>query len=267
VEMVPGEGAPAGSVGNDLCTSATPLPVGRVVADTFRARDDDMGSCGGRGGPDVFYRIDVTERSRLHAVLQPLEYRGAVLYLRRACDATGEVACATGAGAVALETLVEPGAYLLGVDARDESGLGTAQLDLRLDAAAQTDANCQGAPLLVAGQTVEGDTTNQGNRFAARCARADGPDIVYRLRLARRAQVRLLLSASFDAVLHVRRQCVPGAPGEDVEVACNDDFGDTDHSLVEETLDAGTYFVVVDGYGAFTAGRYSLTTIVQDVAP
>ena len=42
------------------------------------------------------------------------------------------------------------------------------------------------------------------------------------------------------------------------EVACNDDHGGKNRSEVDVVLDAGTYFVFVDGHAPQDAGAFSL---------
>ena len=42
------------------------------------------------------------------------------------------------------------------------------------------------------------------------------------------------------------------------EVACNDDHGGKDRSEVDVLLDAGTYFVFVDGHAPGDAGAFTL---------
>ena len=42
------------------------------------------------------------------------------------------------------------------------------------------------------------------------------------------------------------------------EAACNNDFQDSHHAKVEATLDAGTYFVVVDGHEGKNEGAFTL---------
>jgi hypothetical protein len=89
---------------------------------------------------------------------------------------------------------------------------------------------------------------------------------VYRLSLATRARVRLLLTTpTWDGVLALRRSCTD--PPHSVasrgnsnanEPVCNNDFGDTRHAKIETTLEPGTYYVVVDGHQSRNEGTYTL---------
>ena len=42
------------------------------------------------------------------------------------------------------------------------------------------------------------------------------------------------------------------------EAACNNDFGDSKHAKIETTLEAGTYFVLVDGDKSKNEGAFTL---------
>ena len=116
-------------------------------------------------------------------------------------------------------------------------------------------------PCFSPGRTVTGTTASGNSRFQASCGSgAQGPENLYRLVLARRSAVRLALTSStpnFDAVLHIRQNCTQVS----TERGCNDDAGDAQHSLIETTLDRGTYTVFVDGFGTnrqTNNGQYSL---------
>ncbi len=79
-----GAGAPS-----DACGDATPLSpaaAGKVGGDTFAARDDVAGSCGGAGAADVVYRVDVARRSRFTASLDGEEGSHLLIVWRRCND-------------------------------------------------------------------------------------------------------------------------------------------------------------------------------------
>jgi len=70
-----------------------------------------------------------------------------------------------------------------------------------------------------------------------------------------------LTTPTWDGVLAVRKSCIdpPRSPSTRLnEAACNNDFQDTRHAKIETTLDAGTYFAVVDGHQARNEGAYTL---------
>ncbi|MEZ4251688.1 MAG: hypothetical protein R3B99_26025 [Polyangiales bacterium] len=105
---------------------------------------------------------------------------------------------------------------------------------------------------LTLGQTVTGDTTNGARAMQGPCAQGNAPERVYRFQVPQRAQVSAQLQSAFDGALYLLRSCDLGSI-----VDCNDDAGDTSHSRLDTTLEEGTYFLVVDGYGD-AAGAYEL---------
>ena len=62
-------------------------------------------------------------------------------------------------------------------------------------------------------------------------------------------------SLGFSPVLALRRSCLDG--GGAPEVACNADAS-SNRAHIDTTLDAGTYFAVVDGQGRASQGAYAL---------
>lgn len=249
----------------DGCGDAGTATVGQQIdVDTFQARDDTQGSCGGQGSPDVVYRVDVRGRSRLRATVNNSEFAGAV-YVQRACgNATTEVACtAVQAGAAAtVDTAVQSGTYYVVVDGERAETFGTAQLQIQIDDVAATERACRQAPMLRAGQRVTGNTASGSDQFQASCAGgAQSNDIVYRLRVQRRSLVRVNMQSDYDGALHLRRDCVDPSS----ELVCNDDHEDNRHSRIEATLDPGTYYVVVDGFRSGNTGGFTID--VETSAP
>ncbi|MDB4939373.1 MAG: hypothetical protein JWP87_6345 [Labilithrix sp.] len=258
-------GPEAGSgVRGDSCGDATVISLNEknVEGDTFLAKDDIAGKCGGQGAPDVVYRFELTRRSRVTAQI-PSQEGNHVFVLTRSCaDRSAELAC----GPV-IDEMLAPGVYYLGVDGAAADALGRFAFNfLARDVTGQESA-CRSVPTLVDGKTVTASTAGAGDRFTTSCGgREDSqssPDRVHKFVLGSRARVRLLLSTpAWDGVLAVRKSCMdaPGssAGGTRLEAACNNDFQDSHHAKIEATLDAGTYWVVVDGHQAKNEGAYTL---------
>lgn len=263
-EIEPADGS---GVSGDGCTDAQLAPIGQSFdLDTFAARDDLAGSCGGKGAPDVVYRIDVPKRSRLRAQMHASEFDG-VMYLRDHCDdASSEEACVEVPAAdprdrvAAIDVVVAPGTHYLVVDGKDADAFGSARLQVDVSDLAGVERSCKSAPLLRPGHIERGTTAGHQDEFQATCAQAGGgPDAVYRLRVRRKSHVTLELTSQFDAILHVRRSCVDRKS----EVGCNDDYGDNEHSRIEGNFEPGTYYVVVDGFRADQSGQFTLQTTVD----
>lgn len=254
----------AGSVvRGDACGDATTLSLSEknVEGDTFLARDDIAGKCGGRGAPDVVYRFDLPRRSRVTAQF-PTQEGNHVFVLTRSCaDRAGEIACGP-----SLDEMLSPGVYYLGVDGAASDGMGRFAFNfLARDVSAQENA-CRSPTALVSGQTVSGNTTGAGDKFTTSCAgREDAQasaDKIYRFTLGARARVRLLLTTpAWDGVLALRKSCMDAAGSAGAraaESACNNDFQDAHHAKIETMLEPGTYWVIVDGHQARNEGAYTL---------
>jgi hypothetical protein len=245
----------------DACAAPLPLPAGTTEGDTLRARDDLQGSCAAdAGGADLVYRLAVPRRSRVRIGFeQGAELAGAV-YLTRACgDRATEVAC----GSTEIDAVLAAGNYFVVVDGAGPNAFGRFRLSVQIEDVAVLEQTCRAAAALQPGQSFVGSTGGV-DRFQASCGQnARSPEAVHKIRLARRSRVALSLAAGYRAVLHLRRTCLDRT----TEVACNDGSGDPNHARLEQTLDAGTYYVFVDGWGAGSTGTYTLDTTVTPAAP
>lgn len=238
----------------DGCGDAIPLPPGHAAGDTFAARDDLSGSCGGAGSPDVVYRLDVPDRSRLIARFEQAESQQLVVVWRHCGDRSSEVACGRDVDAV-----LAPGSYSVAVDGAAPDAYGRFAIAWSLqDLTAQSSA-CAAAPVLRPGRTVSGSTGGAGDRFASSCSGnglATGPDRVFRFSLASAATVHLsLVAPSFDASLSLRKACGE-APGAELE--CKDESDVSRRTTLQRRLEPGSYWVVVDGQSPNDQGAFTL---------
>lgn len=253
------EAAPDGGdmVSGDTCSEAIALTSNEPVSgDTFAARDDSRGRCAGEGAPDVVYRVEVPRRARLTARFQAQEGEH-VFVLAKGCGGS-EIACGP-----FLDAVVAPGTYYLGVDGAKANAMGRFRFEWQARDVGSLETACRAPATITPGKTITGTTTGLGNKFTASCAGAGhgsgSSDRVYRLSLARRTRVRLQLSTpGWDGVLSVRRACMDALGGPPSEVACNNDAPDVHHARIETTLDAGSYYVVVDGHASGNEGPFTL---------
>jgi hypothetical protein len=260
-DLAPEQG---GGTQGDACADALGLSSQSdrsVTGDTFLARDDFAGRCGGAGGADVVYKVEIPRRSRVSARFTRQEGRHLFVLMRTCGDRTSEAAC----GAT-VDEVVQPGTYYLAVDGARADALGKFTFDWRVREVQAQESACRAAPALVEGQTVSASTAGAGDKFTSSCGgREDlqtSPDRLYRLVLAKRTHVRLTLATpTWDGVLVVRKSCLepPGNGGaRAAEAACNNDADDTHHARVDTTLDPGTYFVQVDGHASGNEGTFAL---------
>ncbi len=261
-ESTPQEGT---GVAGDGCGDAQPLPLAAggapstVVGDTFAARDDVAGSCGGAHAPDVVYHLDVLRRARLVARLDGEEGPHILVAFRHCGDRSSEIACGKG-----IDEVLQPGTYFIAVDGASADALGRFRLAYAMQDLSGQAAACASAPLLVEGRTMATSSAGAGDRFASSCSgagdsSATGADRVFRFSLATRSTVKLAVVAQgFDATLAIRRTC-GDVQGSARELGCEGDAGESGRRItLERTLEAGTYFVVVDGLAPTDQGAFTL---------
>lgn len=260
VDLTPESGK---GVRGDACGDAIAItPNDKAVeGDTFDAKDDFQGTCTAAGAPDTMYRFELTAKSKVTARFDSEEGAHAFQLLKNCTDRASEVACNH-----QLEEVLPAGTYWLAVDGTQKGPFGKYAFQLRAKDVSAQEAACKAAPALALGQTVTGTTAGAGDRFTVSCggrfdAQQSG-DRVFRLALPTRQHVQLnLTTPNHDGVLAVRRACQDPPQMKsvrDMEAACNNDSGNTQHSKIDTTLDAGTYYVVVDGHQGKNEGTFTL---------
>ncbi len=251
-------------VRGDSCGDALPISITdtkKIEGDTFDAKDDLHGKCSASGAPDVVYRFDVPKRSRVIGKIGEEEGDHVFVLMRSCTDTTSEIACGP-----TFDEVLAPGTYWLAVDGAAKGPIGRFTFQLKTKDILGQEGACRTPPSIALGQTVTGTTANAGDRFTESCAgREDSQasaDRVYKLTLAQRTHLQLLLSTpNHDGVLAIRKSCIDPPQMKSVralEVGCNNDGPDNRHSKIDTTLDAGTYYVVVDGHQAKNEGTYTL---------
>jgi hypothetical protein len=256
--------AGAGASG-DRCGDALPLAIavagnsGIVSADTFTARDDVSGSCGGAGAPDLVYRLDVPRRSRFIASFGGEEAPHVLVLWGRCAQRASEMSCGR-----TIDEILAPGTYYLGVDGASPEAFGRFTLAYALrDLTGQSNA-CGAAPTLVDGRSLSASTAGATDKFATSCGATDtgagGPDRVFKISLSTRATVFIdVMAPGFDAAVALRKTCPDGAGAAgDVELACEADADTTHRTTLERALEAGTYWVVVDGQSPNDQGPFTI---------
>jgi hypothetical protein len=208
------------------------------------------------------YQFEVPQRSLVRAVMNS-SYDGA-LYFQSICgDARSELGCNDDAPTTSrseISTTLEAGLYYLIVDGYG-AAMGPYEVELSMMAMRSVGEVCRDATPLPPGVTVAGSTSAEANYFQATCAGgAASPDRVYTLDVSQRSRVRLVMQSTYDGAVYLRSSCADPT----TEIACNDDYQDTRHSLATATIDPGHYFVFADGFSDHASGDYSLTA---DVVP
>jgi hypothetical protein len=261
----------AGVLG-DSCGDAIPISLNDkpIDGDTFEAKDDFAGKCTSAGAPDLMYRFEVTQRSRVTAKFLAEEGDHMFLLSKSCTDRSTEIACAA-----TLDEVLAPGSYWLAIDGATKGPFGRYTFQLKGKDVSAQEAACKAPPTITLGQTITGTTVGAGDRFLESCAgREDAQasaDRVYKLTLGAKTHLQLLLSTpNHDGVLAIRKSCIDPPQMKSLrsaEAACNNDGPDNRHSKIDATLDAGTYFVVVDGHQGKNEGSFTLESkVVKDTA-
>ena len=258
--------APTPPPAGDTCRNPIPITAPTTVSGTLRDKQDDLDLSCAFSYRDIVYELTVTERSDVTLIANG---GGSFMYvgLQRECgDDSTQLRCVSGnPGRNKLRNLA-PGTYYVVV----ESSTG-ASFDLTVETAPPTmsvpvsgNDQCETAfTVPPTGGLFTGNTSVAINDYGtASCGSgALSPDVAFRLDLdARKRVVASTEGSSFDTVLHMHT----GACANNGETACDDDGGEGSTSLITRTLDAGTYFFVVDGFGATRSGDYVFEVSVTD---
>lgn len=128
--------------------------------------------------------------------------------------------------------------------------------------------DCGGDALVAivdASERLQLDTRGRPALEEATCGGAIGPEAHVGLAVATRSQVTVETRApGLDTVLHLRSHCGTQL----AELACNDDIGpgNTD-SRLSVTLDAGFYYLLVDGFAPHDAGPVEVDIHIEPLVP
>ncbi len=247
--------------GSTDCSNPSSLRSGELVAgDTLGLTDQGQGSCCSElahAAPERVYKIQLEERSSLRAQVQA-EWLYA-LYLRRDCaSAAAEAELACRAPGELLVPDIEAGTYFLFVDGyRDAAGPFTLQVDLGAPLLPPENDRCDQAQLLAPGELAEGTTRWANGEYRASCTAPlghAGRDVVYRIELEQPGHLWAELDPRgpdgepWAAALYLQQLCGNGS----TELAC-DSLG----PRIEADLEAGSYYLIVDGWEA-DSGPFTL---------
>jgi hypothetical protein len=217
-------------------------------------------------GPDLAYRISLAAGDRIRATLHPGDpvWDGA-LYLLSDCMNVS-TSCLAGSDSGTPDeqidfTAAAAGVFYLIVDGYAGAG-GPFALTVDLIPAAVPNDLCAGAIDVGAGGTFTGSTQAAHNDYdpgSGGCTgfSETGPDVAYRVSLQAGDRLVASLDAPWDSALYVLTDC--GSPAS--SCAAGSDSGNPEH--VDFTaMSAGTYFLIVDGYGT-AAGAFLLDVRVS----
>jgi hypothetical protein len=218
--------------------------------------------------PEVVYRVRVDEPSDLGFTFSA-DVGGVAYAFRSVCDsASAQRACGTGATINARIRDLSPGDYYLIVESAEP-----ASIEFELKPLPRTipvpvggnDTCATAIEIPASGGLFSGDTLGFGNHYQARCGNgAQSSDAAFRLTLPSRSRVTATLEAAFDTVLYRYRDDGSGPRiCNGLSSDCSDDgVQGNRNSRLDETLEAGTYYYIVDGFGGNNQGRYLFEVVV-----
>jgi hypothetical protein len=247
----------------DACRAARPLGVQKISSQLGNAFDNAHASCGDDAkGPDVLYRFDVAQRSRVRITGTSTEFT-SVVHVRKQCtDDKSEVGCESsgyGNNEATVVGVLDPASYTVFADATDKDARGRFTLEAETAPEAGTgvpnDACADAAPLSLLERRVEGDTFRARDDVGGKCSGAGMPDVLYRFELPRRSRVTAYFTNQEGShVLVLAKTC--GDRGS--EIACS--------ANVDEMLGPGIYSLAVDGAAEEGLGRYAFAFAARDVS-
>jgi hypothetical protein len=262
IEFLP----PTPAIPGDRCTSAIPLTLGTPTAGSLSDLEDDIETTCGFHYRDAVYSFRLAARRDV-----TVEVDGGTTFMnasvRPTCtDGDTQLRCASGVPIRMRLRNLAAGDYFVVAEASRSTSFEITVTDSAptVPVAVTGNDTCATAHVVPAtGGVFTGSTVGLADdlRTATCGGMAQANDAVFRLDLATSQHVVASTDGSgFDTVLHMHTtSCRSG-----LETTCDDDSGEGSTSLIDRTLEAGTYFFVVDGWGMGSGGEYVFEVLVTD---
>jgi len=256
----------------DACGSALPVTLGsmqRVMLQGFQ--DDIMSSCE-IGGPDAVLLIGLTQPQDLDIKIDA-DSASVSMGIQASCnDKVTERVCRVGQPLSMRVHDVPAGTYYMVIDAGSAPYVDVLVNAFEPSPATSVTGNdtCYNAvDIPASGGVFKGDTRalQQDYKSMPSCAMgALSRDAAFRLTLPTPKRVFAKLMADFDSVLMRYDSPVSGAMlcSGDPQTCWDDSPDGLGSAQLDETLKAGTYYLIVDGYSTQNAGAYVLDVSVSD---
>ncbi|MBX7192661.1 MAG: hypothetical protein K1X94_11415 [Sandaracinaceae bacterium] len=253
-------------VTGDLCATAIPVTPGTTYTGTLVGAEDDVAiECSYRA-PDMIHRVTLTDDADVTIVVD-----GGRSYLSTAISTTcpipsgmSSLFCSSGLPARARIRGLSAGDYYVYVEGT-RAGAYTLDITATSPPASVLEVsgneNCATATVIPAtGGLFHGSTVTLMHDYTPTTCGSSGTakDAVFSLTLTSRQHVVASTAGStIDTVMYMLGgSCSP-------ELACDDDGAGSGDSLLDRTLEAGTYYFVVDAFSSATAGDYFLEVLVE----
>jgi hypothetical protein len=256
LEVLATLGAPSAPPPGSSCLLPVVVAPGQRVTAPLDDRADFVRSGCTTGGSAAAFRVDVPAPSDLVVVGRlPLVAAGGLALLDPVCTPGAARSCTIGSTPFHLTRRAEPAGPLY--VSLSSNGGGSASLAVYArapvsDAPITGSADCLTAATIdPAGGRYSGDSTGLASSVRTSCdtatANPRAPTQIFKLVLPARRRVLLESSGSaFPTILALRAGA--SCPGLEVNDACDVGFSAA-RSFLDRVLDAGTYWVVLTGFG------------------
>jgi hypothetical protein len=246
----------------DNCLQPTPLPIGTPVLVSLSDKQAEVETSCETSGPDAVFSLHL-DQARDVMIQADAEDVLAVAALQSRCgDITSERGCRKGAPLSARVLNVPAGDYFVVVDSPTAQSVSVqVQTTEPTPTIAVTgnDTCATAYEISGIGGIFTGDTSTLINDYTAACDKdASSRDAVFKLVLPDHKHVVARLDSGFDGVLHrIRDQRTTSDVCMNVksEMCMQETVGGIGAEL-DESLLAGTYYYIVDGYQNFNFGYY-----------
>jgi hypothetical protein len=272
VDLVAELSAPTTPPADETCASAPPLVAGKTIAVPLAGHTDDVRLDCVVGAADAAYSLELASASDV-LVLGRISKgdTAGVLIAKPGCAASDLITCGT-SGSSPVRTAAHglpAGSYrvvietLLANPTELTAFVRPAAVPILV---AFADTCDQAITIPPTGGRLLGNTANANADYDAGCdfggqSPGGAPDQMLRLVLpAKRRVVFDMRGSSYNTLLDVRKG--PACPGSELPSACAAGYV-SGKSFLDLTLDAGQYFVQIDGY-AGAKGAWVLDVYVAD---
>ncbi len=255
----------------DSCDNAASLPLSTPVHGTLVGMQDLVTMSCGYFYRDMVYRFEVEKPIDIVAQVDGGDAYMDVAVSSDCGQEEGELFCIGGKPMGKRLRNVQAGTYYLLVESAEDTSfiLQLEALPVTVPEPVSENDDCANAISIdPKGGLFSGETQEMTSDYSANCGgQARSRDATFKLELTEQMRVRAELDGEdFDPVLY--RFLDIGEGPETCESfedkACNDDGGPGHAAVLEEVLDAGIHYFIVDGFSMGNAGRYVLDVAVEE---
>ena len=246
----------------DSCKSAAPLKLdGSATLATLAGKQPRVTTSCDQYLPDYVYQLSVADPTDLVINVSAGGAPLATAMQVHCGKPNSDLACYLGAGGKRRFRNLAAGEYALVIESYDarEVAVSAELLPVTVPLESSGNDTCKKAFDVPAdGGVLAGSTAKLSNDYVG-CGSSSSADAVYRLELKKAAEVRVTTEAEFDTVLYRFDGTDKGADACDgTYAACNDDADGAlaGESELDEKLQAGIYYYIVDGFSVGNEGAF-----------